>query len=105
MTETKTNMDRLNFDWSGGIAVAAGAASASGTLPQNSAGKNNTYYVACTGQAHVRIGIGAQTAVATDPLVQNSMPLIIVAPTGADTIACIQEGSASTVVVSRVMEG
>lgn len=98
-------MDRMVFDFASGVTQASGAASASFTLPANAAGKNNTYYVTASVAARFRVGAGAQTAVGTDPVVQPGFPLLIVAPTGADTMAVIQETAAGSVTVNRVMEG
>jgi hypothetical protein len=98
-------MDRVTFDFTGSAVQATGAASASIALPNNAAGKNNLYYLAATANARFRLGQGAQTAVATDPLLQPGFPLYVLAPTGADTIAVIQDTAAGSVTVSRVFEG
>lgn len=98
-------MERIVLDFANTLTQAVTGTSANITLPGNAAGKNNTYYVACTGNAHFRIGVGSQTAVANDPMVQVGFPLIVVCPTGADSLGVIQDTAGSNLTVCRVMEG
>jgi hypothetical protein len=98
-------MDRLIMDFANSATQAVGAGSASFSLPGNAAGKNNTYYIATAANAHFRIGVGAQTAVATDPMIQPGFPLMVVCPTGADTMGVIQDTAGGNLTVTRMMEG
>lgn len=91
---------------SGGANLAVGAASTSAALPSGNKGSSQTYGITCTGNAHIRIGVGAQTALATDPMIAgNGGVFLITVPPGADTIAAIQETAGSVLNVFRVMEG
>lgn len=83
-----------------GARITTGAASASASVPFNSAGNLPRYIrVAATAAAHVRLGIGSATAVNTDVMVQPGDPLIM-AVMNCDTVAAIQEAAAGVVTVT-----
>ena len=85
-----------------GINITTGAASAGATLPVNSAGAVPRFIrITASVSACVRIGTGAQTAVATDAVVQPGASLII-ATMGCTHIAAIQQAAAGVVQVSPV---
>lgn len=85
-----------------GINITTGAASAGATLPVNTAGAVPRYIrITASVAACVRIGTGAQTAVATDAVVQPGQSLII-ATMGCTHIAAIQQAAAGVVQVSPV---
>jgi hypothetical protein len=86
-----------------GVNLTAGAVSTSASLPVNSAGNVARYVrvaVVGAGAAHVRIGKGAQTAVATDLLIVGQAGAEMLDVGGCDTIAVIQEGTGGLVNVS-----
>lgn len=84
------------------IVLTAGAASSSGTIPAGS----ELIGIMSTGNAHYRMGKGAQTAIATDPMITNANGLLVVrVPPGADTIAVIQEAAGATISIFRVFLG
>ncbi len=71
--------------------IATGATSAGTTLPNDSAGNVPRYIrLSATAACCFRIGVGAQTAVATDCQVQPGDSLIIAVPSGMTHIAAIQ---------------
>ena len=83
-----------------GASITTGAASAGTTIPNNAAGEKPRYIrVAATAAACVRIGIGAQTAVATDLMIQPG-DAVVMAVSGATHIAAIQVAAAGVVQVS-----
>lgn len=84
-----------------GVSITTGAASAGATLPNDSSGNKAKYYrVACaTAAALVRVGNGAQTAIATDLLVQPG-DAVILNCAGCTNVAAIQLASAGTVIVT-----
>ena len=85
-----------------GVNITTGAASAGATIPLASNGAVPRYIrVSATVSACVRIGTGAQTAVATDLLVQPS-EAVILATNGCTHIAAIQQAAAGVVQVSPV---
>lgn len=85
-----------------GINITTGAASAGATIPLASNGAVPRYIrISATVSACVRIGTGAQTAVATDMLVQPAESVII-ATLGCTHIAAIQQAAAGVVQVSPV---
>jgi len=84
-----------------GIQLASGAASASGTIPNDSSGNKPNYIrVAATAPACVRLGKTSATAVNTDLQIQPGDAVIMQVPKGYDTIACIQVSAAGIVQVS-----
>ena len=85
------------------VSIAIGAASASATIPPGS----ELLALMSSGNCHFRMGKGAQTALATDPMLGSSNGLFILrVPPSADTIACIQDGSSTgNLSVSRVFCG
>lgn len=85
-----------------GASITTSAASAGATIPLDSNGKVPRYIrISATVSACVRIGTGAQTAVATDLLVQPS-EAVILATLGSTHIAAIQLSAAGVVQVSPV---
>lgn len=85
-----------------GISLTTSIASASGVIPNNSAGAVSKYIrIAVTQAAYVRIGTGTTTAVATDLMVLPGESPII--PTlGFTNIAALQVSAAGIVQVSPV---
>jgi hypothetical protein len=80
-----------------GVNIPTSGTSASSSIPNCSNGLVAKYVrVSCTANAHVRVGKGTATAVATDTLVMPGESLILNV-TGADTIAAIQDSAAGTV--------
>lgn len=93
------------IDETGSVVLTAGAATSSATIPPNF----ERIGIISTGNAHWRMGKGAQTAIATDPMITTGMGMIIVKvkPTGSglsDTIAVIQEVAGATVSVFGIRE-
>jgi len=85
-----------------GVNITTGAASAGATIPMSSAGVVPRYIrVTASVAACVRIGTGAQTAVATDMVVQPG-EAVFMATNGCTHIAAIQQAAAGTVQVSPV---
>lgn len=85
-----------------GVNITTGAASAGATIPMSSAGVVPRYIrVAASVAACVRIGTGAQTAVATDMVVQPG-EAVVLSVNGCTHIAAIQQAAAGTVQVSPV---
>jgi len=84
-----------------GVSITTGAASSGGTLPNASSGEVPRYVrVAASAAACVRIGAGAQTAVATDMLVQPGDAVIMAVPRGCTHVAAIQLSAAGIVIVT-----
>lgn len=84
-----------------GVNITTGAASASATIPNDSAGNVASYvYVAATATCHIRLGVGSATAVATDLMLRPELPLILQVPKGMTKIAAIQDAAAGTLTVS-----
>lgn len=85
-----------------GVNITTGAASANASIPLSSAGTIPKWIrITASAAACVRIGTGAQTAVATDAVVQPGEALQI-ATLGCNNIAAIQQTAAGTVQVSPV---
>ena len=85
-----------------GVSITTSATSANATIPNSSAGVLPRYIrISATANAFVRIGSGAQTAVATDMLVQPAESVIL-AVNGNNNIAAIQQLAAGIVQVSPV---
>jgi len=85
-----------------GINITTGAASAGATIPLNTSGVVPKFIrITASVSACVRIGTGAQTAVATDAVVQPGEALII-ATLGCTHVAAIQQAAAGVVQVSPV---
>jgi hypothetical protein len=93
-------------DNSASVVLAIGAASVSATIPPTA----ERVGIVASGNAHWRMGKGAQTAVAADPMITNAQGVLVVKVpvlgSGiADTIAIIQDGaSTGNVSVFRVAE-
>jgi aspartate/methionine/tyrosine aminotransferase len=84
-----------------GVSITTGAASSGGALPVASSGEIPRYVrVAASVAACVRIGVGAQTAVATDLLVQPGDAVILAVPRGCTHVAAIQLAAAGVVIVT-----
>ena len=83
-----------------GINITTGAVSAGATIPNRLDGTVPLFVrITASVAACVRVGIGTQTAVATDAVVQPGSPLILA--TGKCThIAAIQQSAAGVVQVS-----
>lgn len=80
-----------------GINLTTAVASVAGTIPNNSAGVPAKFIrIASTVPAYVRIGVGAQTAVATDMMVMPNSAGHIQATLGATHIAALQAASETT---------
>lgn len=90
-------MDYVIVEEVGAVVIAIGAASASATIPPGF----ERVGIITTGNCHWRMGKGAQTAIATDPLITSTGPgplIVKVKPTGSglsDTIAVIQDGAST----------
>ncbi|MBT2300367.1 hypothetical protein J7E70_07805 [Variovorax paradoxus] len=86
-----------------GVSITTGAASSGGTLPNASSGEVPRYVrIAASVAACVRIGPGAQTAVATDMLVQPGDAVVLAVPRGCTHVAAIQLAAAGVVIVTPV---
>lgn len=85
-----------------GINITTGAASVGAAIPLNTAGAVPKFVrITASVSACVRIGTGAQTAVATDAVVQPGEALVI-ATLGCNNVAAIQQAAAGVVQVSPV---
>jgi SH3-like domain-containing protein len=86
-----------------GVSITTGAASSGGALPNASSGEVPRYVrIAASVAACVRIGVGAQTAVATDMLVQPGDAVVLAVPRGCTHVAAIQLSAAGVVIVTPV---
>jgi hypothetical protein len=86
-----------------GVSITTGAASSGGALPNASSGEVPRYVrIAASVAACVRIGVGAQTAVATDMLVQPGDAVVLAVPRGCTHVAAIQLSAAGIVIVTPV---
>lgn len=78
-----------------GSTITTGAASASATIPTDSAGNIPRYVrVSATAACYVKIGVSAATATANDILVQPADAVILAIPSGITKIAAIQDTAA-----------
>lgn len=78
-----------------GTTITTGAASASATIPTDSAGNIPRYVrVSATAACYVKIGVSAATATANDILVQPADAVILAVPSGITKIAAIQDTAA-----------
>jgi hypothetical protein len=85
-----------------GVNITTSATSAGATIPLTSSGSVPRYVrVSVTAAANIRIGTGAQTAVATDTLVMPS-DSITLSTNGCTNIAAIQLSAPGTVNVVPV---
>lgn len=83
-----------------GVNITTGAASASATIPNDSAGNLPRYIrVSASAAAYVKLGIGSATATANDTMVQPGDALIM-AISGNNKIAALQVSAAGAVQVS-----
>lgn len=83
-----------------GIQLVTSAVSAGNTIPLDSAGNvPRLIRISATAAAGVRIGLGAQTAVATDVQVQPGDSLVMTT-NGCTHIAAIQVSAAGVVQIS-----
>jgi hypothetical protein len=86
---------------SAGTSQASGAASAGTTIPLCSSGEVPRYIrIASSNAAYVRIGAGAQTAVAGDLMVQAGDAAVISVPRGYTHFAVLQVTVAGVVQIS-----
>lgn len=86
-----------------GVNITTGAASASATLPNDVTGVVPKYVrLAATAACAVRIGKGAQTAVAADLQIQPGDSTIVQINNGWDTIAAIQIAAAGVLNVMPI---
>lgn len=93
-------LDNLQVTKFPGATVAIGVASASVALVTDAASAKARFMrIATTSAAYVRWGVGAQTAVAGDLLVQPG-DAVVVQVNGADTIACLQVAAAGVLVAT-----
>jgi hypothetical protein len=84
-----------------GVSITTGAASSGGALPNASSGEVPRYVrIAASVAACVRMGVGAQTAVATDLLVQPGDSVVLAVPRGFTHVAAIQLAAAGIVIVT-----
>lgn len=84
-----------------GVSITTGAASAGSALPNASSGEVPRYVrIAASVAACVRIGPGAQTAVATDLLIMPSDAVVLAVPRGCTHVAAIQLAAAGVVIVT-----
>jgi hypothetical protein len=84
-----------------GASVTTGAASAGSTIPTASSGEAPRYIrVAASAAAYFRIGVGAQTALATDLQVQPGDAVILHVPSGVTHFAALQVAASGVVQVS-----
>lgn len=84
-----------------GVSITTGAASSGGALPNASSGEVPRYVrIAASVAACVRIGPGAQTAVATDMLIQPGDAAVLAVPRGCTHVAAIQLAAAGVVIVT-----
>jgi hypothetical protein len=85
-----------------GVNIATGVASVNSAIPVDSSGVIPRHIrIACTAAAYVRVGAGAQTAVATDMLVQPG-DAVVMATLGRNNIAGLQVTAAGVLQVSPV---
>jgi hypothetical protein len=83
---------QFTYVLTGAVNIVVGAASASATIPAGA----EFVAIATAGNCHFRMGKGAQTAIAADPMLTTTGgPLVVRVPAGADTIAVIQDGAAT----------
>lgn len=83
-----------------GVKQTTGAASAGGTIPVNAAGAKPKYIrVAAINETYFRIGVGAQTAVNTDMLIQPADAAIL-AVGSCTHFAAIQGAAAGSLTVT-----
>ena len=84
-----------------GSNTASGAASAGAAIPVSSSGERPRYIrVAASVAAYFRIGVGAQTCVNTDMMIQPGDAVIISVPSGVTHYACLQVAAVGVVVVT-----
>ena len=84
-----------------GLGITTGATSANGNIPNDSSGTKPKYVrIAATAAAYVRIGNGAQTAIAGDMLVQPGDSVIVRVPAGTPNVGAIQVTAAGIVNVT-----
>lgn len=75
-----------------GTTITTGAASASATIPNDSAGNIPRYVrVASTAACFIKLGVAAATATANDMLIQPADAVILHIPSGITKIAAIQD--------------
>jgi hypothetical protein len=78
--------------------ITTGAASANAVLPPASSGEIAKYYrFTATAYAHIRMGAGAPTALATDIMLIPGESLVLDCPRGYTHWAAIQDTAAGTV--------
>ena len=78
----------------GGLTLTSGVASASNTIPLDSAGNRPRYVrLTATAACYARMGVGAATATANDMLVQPADSVIVAVPSGVTHIATIQDSA------------
>lgn len=84
-----------------GVSQASGVLSAGAAIPTAQSGEIPRYIrVAATAAACIRIGAGAQTAVATDLMVQPGDAVILSVPSGLNNFAVIQVSVAGIVIIT-----
>lgn len=86
------NFDIITVSATGQRVTTTISTSAGNTIPNTSAGTKPRFVrFAATGNCYIRMGIGAQTAVTTDVLLQAGAPLILAAQ-GSTHYAVIDDG-------------
>jgi aspartate/methionine/tyrosine aminotransferase len=84
-----------------GSVTTTGAASAGTTIPNASSNEKPRFIrVAATAACTFRMGVGAQTAVTTDLLIQPGDAVVLHVPSGVTHYAAIQVAAAGVVQVS-----
>ena len=84
-----------------GIRLATSGTSAGAVFPTSDTPSTiRTYRVSATAPAHIRMGIGAQTAVNTDFMVQPGEPVMLRVPPGITHIAALQVSGTGIVQIS-----
>lgn len=85
-----------------GVNIATSGVSAGATLATDTSGAVAKHIrIAASAAAYVRIGVGAQTAVNTDMMVQPG-DAVIIATNGSTHVAALQVAAAGVVQVSPV---
>ncbi|HEY8027700.1 MAG TPA: hypothetical protein VIF60_24380 [Burkholderiaceae bacterium] len=86
-----------------GVSQATSGTSAGGLLPTTQNGKEPRYIrVAATAAACFRIGVGAQTALATDLQIQPGDAVLLAVPEGYNNFAVVQVSVAGVVQISAL---
>lgn len=86
-----------------GANVTTSGTSASTAIPNDSSGNKAKYCaISATAAVHVRWGAGAQTAVATDFMLNPNTQPVIIQTSNADNFAAIQDSTGGKVNIAPV---